>query len=682
MIVNHPRRLKRKKKMTHQYENLSPEKFQQFCQALMVRQFPRMQCFPIGQPDGGRDATSPIVNALSGGFVVFQVKYVRNPQSEVDPHKWLTGKIQEEAPKLRELIPKGAKEYYLLTNVSGTGHLESGSIDQVNQILAQNLDIPSECWWRDDLDRRMENAWDLKWSYPEVMTGPDLIRFVIESGLSEHKERRAAAIRAFLTAQYDLDEEVRFKQVELQNKLLELFIDVPIGFRAGDGRSYHVRQLIFQDVATQVPAMAEDAARIPWAYEHQQLVYGRDLPPLGAASFLLHGLGQTKVPRMVLEGAPGQGKSTIVQYVCQVHRMRLLGKDVELGQVPQHHKNGPLRIPIKVDLRDFAAWLIRKDPFSPVDSDVQPALWHKSLESFLAFLIRHQSGGADFAVDDLTAVAKLSSLLLVFDGLDEVAEISRRRDVVDEISKGLKRISANSASLQAIVTSRPAAFANSPGCPGDEFPYYQLEPVTRELIREYADKWLKGRRLKDREGTEVKRILEDKLDEPHIRELAKNPMQLAILLSLVHTRGASLPDKRTALYDSYIELFFSREAAKSIIVRDHRDLLIDIHRYLAWALHSEAERGKERGSITSERLQTLLTEYLCGEGQDPSLGSKLFAGMVERVVAVVSRVEGTYEFEVQPLREYFAARYLYDTAPYSPPGNERRGTKSLSVNKY
>lgn len=49
--------------------------------------------------------------------------------------------------------------------------------------------------------------------------------------------------------------------------------------------------------------------------------------------------------------------------------------------------------------------------------------------------------------------------------------------------------------------------------------------------------------------------------------------------------------------------------------------------------------------------------------------------MVERVVALVSRVQGTYEFEVQPLREYFAAKYLYETAPYSPLGHEQQGTK-------
>ena len=66
--------------------------------------------------------------------------------------------------------------------------------------------------------------------------------------------------------------------------------------------------------------------------------------------------------------------------------------------------------------------------------------------------------------------------------------------------------------------------------------------------------------------------------------------------------------------------------------------------------------------------------YLKDEGQDETLAKRLFTGMVERVVALVSRVEGTYEFEVQPLREYFAARHLYDTAPYSPPGRESKGT--------
>ena len=37
---------------------------------------------------------------------------------------------------------------------------------------------------------RLDNAWDIKWVYPELMTGRDMIRCLIEAGLSEDKERR------------------------------------------------------------------------------------------------------------------------------------------------------------------------------------------------------------------------------------------------------------------------------------------------------------------------------------------------------------------------------------------------------------------------------------------------------------------------------------------------------------
>ncbi len=361
--------------------------------------------------------------------------------------------------------------------------------------------------------------------------------------------------------------------------------------------------------------------------------------------------------------------------------MRLLEVSGEIQQLPESYKTVPLRLPIKVDLRDLASWLARRNPFTPEGGEIVAGEWTKSLEAFLSALIRYQSGGIHFEVADLHAVAKLSAILLVFDGLDEVADIERRREVVDEIIKGLDRLEANAASLQVVVTSRPAAFANSPGLPEDKFNYFELGDLSRELIDEYAEKWLKARRLQERESDEVKKILKEKLTQPHLRDLARNPMQLAILLSLIHTRGTSLPDKRTALYDNYIELFFNREAEKSPTVRDHRELLINIHRYLAWLLHSEVELGNEReqsrrnGAITADRLTKVLKEYLENEGHNSDLAQTLFTGMVERVVALVSRVQGTYEFEVQPLREYFAARFLYETAPYSPPGAEKRGTK-------
>jgi hypothetical protein len=611
--------------------------------------------------------------------MVFQVKYARKPLAESDPHKWLVAIIEDEAPKVRGLIPRGAVRYVLMTNVPGTAHLDSGSIDKLNNVLADRLGIPVSCWWRDDINRRLDDAWDLKWTYPDIMSGPDFLRAIIESGLSEHRERRSAAIRAFLRAQYDMDEEVRFKQVELQNKLLDLFIDVPIALRGRQAeRGTHY---VFQDVVGRVLSRRhldiDDVDLEPQGalFETNLRWHGQHEEPLGAATLLLSAPMQRRMPRIVLEGAPGQGKSTIAQYVCQVHRMRLLGEADALKAIPPEHTSTPVRLPIKVDLRDFALWLGRKDPFNLDQVNAEPANWNKSLDSFLAALVGHQSGGTQFTTDDLLAVMRISAVLIVFDGLDEVADIGRRHEVVEEIMRGVQRLEANAASMQAIVTSRPAAFANSPGMPHGKYPYLQLLSLNRSLILDYAERWLRARHLDSKQGAEFRAVLKDKLDQPHLRDLARNPMQLAILLSLVHTRGASLPDKRTALYDYYIDLFFSREAEKSPLVRNHRELLIDIHRHLAWLLHSQAEQGNSRGSVPQERLQQMVAEYLSKEGHDPVLAKELFTGMVERVVALVSRVEGTFEFEVQPLREYFAACHLYYTAPQSSPGKEKPGSK-------
>lgn len=665
--------------MDYPYENLGPEKFQLFCQALLVKEHPNMQCFPVGQPDGGRDATQYLLYGSSNEAAMFQVKFIRNPQAEADAHKKIVEAVEGELPKIKKLLKHGIKRYVMMTNVPGTAHPGVGTIDTVNEMLTKELGISAVCWWRNDLNRRLDGAWDLKWVYPELMTGPDLIRAIVEGGLTESRERRGDAIRAFVAHQFSLDEEVKFKQVDLQNRLLDLFIDVPITNRYSGGYFYsrdpwHEAEM-FAHYETDL--VEEETADMSSAYSRQM----RENRP-GAAGFLLNCDRRSNLAFVVLEGAPGQGKSTIAQYLCQVHRMRLLNKADELKRIPEDHRLSPTRLPFKVDLRDFAAWISRRNPFSAEGEEIKDAGWAKSLESFLAALIQHQSGGATFSVADLHSVFRLSAVLIVLDGLDEVADIKRRSEVVTEISRGVERLKPIAASLQVVVTSRPTAFANSPGLPEKTFQYLGLDSVTPELIEEYANKWLKARKLQERESSEVKRILREKLGQPHMRDLARNPMQLAILLSLIHTQGTSLPDKRTALYDSYVRLFFNREAEKSEIVRDNRDLLVDIHRYLAWLLHTEAEQAsgqihsRSNGAIEEKRLKQILTDYLQSEGHgDPDLPEKLFSGVVERVVALVSRVQGTYEFEVQPLREYFAARFLYETAPYSPVGSEKRGTK-------
>ncbi len=123
--------------------------------------------------------------------------------------------------------------------------------------------------------------------------------------------------------------------------------------------------------------------------------------------------------------------------------------------------------------------------------------------------------------------------------------------------------------------------------------------------------------------------------------------------------------------------FLAERLPKALSYRKNIDFLKDIHRYLAWVLHTAAETGKGNsgGRISQSQLQTILRAYLEREQHRTSVLEEIFGAMLERVVMIVSRVQGTYELEVQPLREYFAARHLYDPASYSPTGHEKGGTK-------
>ena len=60
-----------------------------------------------------------------------------------------------------------------------------------------------------------------------MLSGQDFFRLLFETTRSQETERRLNTLRAFLADQYNEDVEVKFKQVGLQNRLLDLFVDLP-----------------------------------------------------------------------------------------------------------------------------------------------------------------------------------------------------------------------------------------------------------------------------------------------------------------------------------------------------------------------------------------------------------------------------------------------------------------------
>lgn len=650
--------------MDYQYENLGDERFQEFCNSLISKEFPNIQSFPVGQPDGGRDAIVYDMSSSVKEFNVFQVKFLRNPSSTKDIVEWLEDTIKKESVKVDKLIKKGAKCYYLLTNLRGSAHIDTGTKDKVNKILEKYIRIPSICWWRDDLNTLFEKDPSFKWSFPQIINGQDVLNSVLFNYVAENKLKREKVIKSYLEDQFQIDNEVKFKQIDLQNNLLRLFTDVPIRIKSINNNDSLVNDTL-KELGSKQNHFLDD-----------NIYYANPNSEFCAAEFLLNSKVQTNISKILLEGGPGQGKSTISQFICQVHRARLLDKKSDIELVPEELCNVPVRLPFKIDLRDVASWVNNKNPYpSYVNEEYFNTNWKNSLESFLIFHIGYHSKLDEFTTTDFLSICNLSPILIVFDGFDEIADIKLRAKVIEFINKGISRLSLNVKSVQVIITSRPAAFSDSIGFSVDNYPHFELTDITNEIISKYLEKWINASKLEVRDANDLRKLIEEKLKLPHLKDLAKSPMQLAILISLLRTKGQSLPNKRTSLYDSYIGLFFDRESEKSSLILEKRDLIIDIHQYLAWILHSEAELYKNNGSIKIGDLHIRLKQYLSNEGHDPSIAEELFTVMRERVCALVSRVLGAFEFEIQPLREYFCAKYLYKSAPHSSAGSIKLGTK-------
>lgn len=656
--------------MTYHYETLDEKRFQRLCQALIVAQFPNAQCLPTGQPDGGRDAFLYREESGKKEIVVFQIKFSQNPSTK-DARDAIISLVKTETAKVKELINEGVNFYYFLTNVRGTAHPKTGSIDVIDKYLTENFGIQSQVWWRDDLDSRLDKFGDIKWSYPEILKATDVLPILLKSSNDSARRNFERTLMAYLASQYISESEVKFKQVDLRHKLVDLFVDLPVGhkFPSTDRDS----EVFYPHLPTDMNSYMN---QLRFYDEPYDLGNGGPFEHAGlVAAFLLQMPSAIPAARIVLEGAPGQGKSTVTQFLCQINRIRLLGKFDEIQTISDQLKSAPVRIPFKLDLRDYATWLSGQHPFEDSSSTTSHAQESRSLDSFLVMHINQYSGGLKVRQDSLISFLEGMHVVIVLDGFDEVADITIREQIVDEVSQAAERFELYTKSIQLIITSRPAAFASSPGFREDKWTHLKLNDLRTSNILNYKDKWVKAQNLSQEEGQLISQTINEKLKQPHFGDLAHNPMQLAILLHLIHVQGVALPEKRTTLYGEYMKLFFNREAAKSDVVRNNRDELLSIHGVLAWELHSQVENGNASGRISESSMKKLVKDYLEQEGHSTDLVDVLFRGTVERIGALVSTFTEMFEFEVQPLREYFAARHLHQTAPYSPPGKERKGTR-------
>lgn len=357
------------------YWRLSEGEFQQLCAALLRLKFGSVRCFPVGMADEG-------IDAISEGSIIYQVKW--SSKLEQGPDRWLKAAIDGERIKIERLVKqKRIARYVLMTSVAGTTTSQgTGSIQKLQDNLddlGEELGVPIECWWQSDIDAEVDNAPDAtKWSYQEMLAGSQAIRYLIEGSQVEGQAARTRdTVLQVMATQWRDDSKIRFSQVEMDRvNVVDLFIDVQTSLLEAP------RNAIDEFTTRQTHRLYESA---------------------GAVQYML----QTPVPLTFLLGVPGQGKSTLGQYLSQVHRASLLPGDMLGDRKPPHESIDEPKLPLRVDLKDYAAWLSGRDPFDDEDPPKTPGRRPKkqrSLELFLVDFCSSQSGGRSVTVEDVQSL--------------------------------------------------------------------------------------------------------------------------------------------------------------------------------------------------------------------------------------------------------------------------------------
>lgn len=472
---------------------------------------------------------------------------------------------------------------------------------------------------------------------------------------AERRRRIGNTMTTAMSVQFDRDNTIRFRQIDLTGVSVDsLFVDVPVTAEPGTAA-----EELLQAINPQQPANEADEVQ----------------PLAGAAQVLLHPDWSGSA---VIVGGPGQGKTTLLQYLCQHHRARLLGRDayspIAAGLEPV---TTVARTAIRIELTAYAEW--RREKLAEVTAaEALPndttarrgrttatgpagAVAAAGIVPYLAHVVA-ETTREPFTSEDFAVIASSRPMLIALDGLDEVADPDERVDITAEINLTESLLRTKAQDIHLLVATRPGVVSD-PIWRNAQFAALYLAPLTNPLRMKYLDRWTTQSKLTPNEIRELRKTFTENITVPHVAELAGNPMQLAILLRLMQRRTV-LPEKRTVLYERYIDVFMDRES-KSALVAEHKDIIVKFHKLLAWHIHTHVELGRSKGSIGLDELRALLVTYLAPRGHDAKIVDDLFESVTGRVLCLVERELGSHEFqfEVQPLREYFAAEHAYDTLP-------------------
>lgn len=625
-------------------DSLGSTEFEQMIQALLKSEIgPGTTSFGSGR-DGAREATFlgkapyPSTSNQWQGNWIFQVKF--HDVSLVSPMRARNALIADLRDELTKIVHKYKYEcdnYILITNVNLTGVHRSGTIDRIeNEVFSEYRKyIPNlHIWGGADVCRLLDKNPEIRRSYLHLLVSGDLIAELMDAQTRELNER-ALTMQSYIhnclikdrNAQLDQAGDHADKPIPLRKVFFELDSkarDFPPGASTGAAQA------------------------LPRAVG---LSAGSELPTL---SFLL----SERASRVVLIGGPGEGKSTVGQYLAQTHRAALL-PDAEGHYVDDQYTPTVPRLPFRIVLKDFGQWLALRLDSGETKADTLDAYICEQVFSI---------GAREISVADLHSVIRHNPSLLIFDGLDEITDRRLRTHLIERIGEFIDRCeSVLRADLQILATTRPNGYTNQFN--PEKFAHLELVPLSLAKVRHYVGRWCEAKDLDAEKELRVKETMDDCLQDPQVRLLAETPLQVTILLLIVLS-GGTPPRQREALFNDYLEVMYKREKAKSRnMIKTEKELLFGLHRYIGYILHEESARGRSLSARLERReYQRAVGRFLKHNNPYASVERRkadldsIEKEAGERLVLLVESPADQYGFELRSIQEFFAASHLVDTA--------------------
>lgn len=361
--------------------------------------------------------------------------------------------------------------------------------------------------------------------FEAVMPAHEMAKFYEDSYLAEKKKAEPGTWSVFaptagwIVAVLTIAIAVLHKRIE---KLFECLADWAwSSIRRRGARISWVRNANLRHYCS---SLIERYSRLRLAFSRRELKLSSIFVPLRVASSpdqeeIDAYEAMRRYRKLVVTGNPGSGKSVLLAHLAL--------RFAQLGYSEIDRRTIPILLPLH---------------------RIRTSLEAKSLEKHFTEILEElkMPDAKQFLSDGLND----GSLMLLFDGLDEVAS-----DLRDDVVAGIRSMLTRSAGCRAVITCRDAVYHNEFLEIADE--HLTLADFADQQINAFLEPWREFMPA----GRSVEVLVENLRDRPRIMQLARNPLQLTMICTLYadEHEGFTLPHSRTEFYQRATQLLLDRK---------------------------------------------------------------------------------------------------------------------------